>query len=67
MDIPIVYRVSVCDRGYSTVRKAIREIKKIYLYNSKKELLKYVKYLLKKYSDIVATSPYLQRKMELKQ
>jgi len=33
--------------------------KYIYLSNSKKELLEYVQYLLKKYFDIVATGPYL--------
>jgi len=34
--------------------------KYIYLYNSKKELLKYVQYLLRKYFDVVATGPYLK-------
>gem|GEM_PF-5631809 len=34
----------------------------IHLYNSKKKLLKYLHYLLKEYSGIIATGPYLQRK-----
>jgi len=31
---------------------------------TKKELLKYVQYLLKKYFDIIATGPYLQKEAE---
>jgi len=36
--------------------------KRIRLTNSKKELLEYVQYLLKKYFDIIATGPYLVEK-----
>jgi len=38
------------------------ENKQIHLSNTKKKLLKYVQYLLKKYFDIVATGPYLVQK-----
>ena len=36
--------------------------KQIQLFNSKERLLKYVQYLLKKYFDVIATGPYLQKK-----
>jgi len=36
--------------------------RQVYLYNSKKELLEYVQYLLKEYFSIKSTGPYLQRK-----